>query len=370
MDKDFFEIQIKEQLTQMKAPVPEGSWEAIKAQIPSSGAPVPGSESISSFSFGVGIAAGTLLLTSLGVYSELKDVEVNQQSLVQDSIVEESKVDENTTVDNTGTIDYIDAEQVSENQVEQVSSETEFQLDENQSGESFSEVYTDESEAERRDNENLSELPITPIARIDSNGLSTDNSPGNSGERAPVRSDNPTESVTNADDFKAEIVTSVQEGYAPLVVKLHNAADSGESNWQIDGNTSKGSIVETTFKEPGTYDVYLSVYDDGGNLQAEDQIQITVKEGSDIKLPNIFTPNGDGLNDTYRIGYAKNIEDFFIQITDETGRVVYSSSDISEEWDYNQSNGVESRRYTVQYRAIGIDGKVHTDQFPLIIVRD
>jgi len=369
VDKDLFEIQLKEQLTQMKAPVPEGSWAAIKSQISTPGAYVPGS-GVSTVSFGVGIAAGAIILTSLGVYSELKDNQLNEPNIVEKPLVEESSLNEVETDPSTDVINYQEAEKVSQNQDDEVSSKNELPFEENEMENPAVEILVDENISAQEKADEVPEFSITPMTKIDSNGLSTDNSSVDSEERAPVTSIPTTEPAAATETIEAEIVTSVHEGFAPLSVKMDNVVNIGESVWQIDDRTYRGSMVETVFEEPGTYNVYLMVYDDDGNLKAEDQTKILVKEGSDIKLPNIFTPNGDGLNDTYRIGYAKNINELFIRITDQAGRVVYSSNDISEEWIYDQGVGSENTRYTVQYRAIGVDGKVHTDQFPLIIVTD
>ena len=52
-------------------------------------------------------------------------------------------------------------------------------------------------------------------------------------------------------------------------------------------------------------------------------------------IPNAFTPNGDGLNDYFRIlGLPpENITQFNIQIFNRWGQVVFSSKDILEGWD-------------------------------------
>ncbi len=52
-------------------------------------------------------------------------------------------------------------------------------------------------------------------------------------------------------------------------------------------------------------------------------------------IPNAFTPNGDGLNDVFRIlGLpAENITRYNFQVFDRWGEVVFSTSDIMEGWD-------------------------------------
>ncbi len=52
-------------------------------------------------------------------------------------------------------------------------------------------------------------------------------------------------------------------------------------------------------------------------------------------IPNVFTPNGDGLNDFFRmVGLPpENVTQFNMQIFNRWGQVVYSSIDIREGWD-------------------------------------
>jgi gliding motility-associated-like protein len=370
VSKDLFEIKIKEQLSNAKATVPKGAWEAIKSQVPTAGAATVSTGSIGSFGFGFGMATGVAILASLGVYSELKEEGSIEQKSVETARVEMNESLETKTEERTDVIDFNEAEKSVEVEEQNSSPNQANGLEESITAQSTDIASPSEENSDKPVSQNTPEVALTPANTIDSSELAEMNDVTATDDRDPVMAQSGTPSVEVSEDFKAEIMTTSREGYAPLTLKLHNSGNSGESVWDIDGKTSKGNIVETTFDEAGTYNVYLTVYDEEGNIQAEDQIEIWVKEGSDIKLPNIFTPNGDGLNDTYRIGYAKNIKDFYIQISDETGRVVYTSTDTAKEWVYDQNPGTNNRRYTVQYRAIGEDGKVHTDQFPLIIVTD
>ena len=50
-----------------------------------------------------------------------------------------------------------------------------------------------------------------------------------------------------------------------------------------------------------------------------------------LNVPNAFTPNGDGINDEFRVAY-RSIESFYICIYDQWGRRVYESEDITQGW--------------------------------------
>ena len=53
-----------------------------------------------------------------------------------------------------------------------------------------------------------------------------------------------------------------------------------------------------------------------------------------IYIPNAFSPDGDGLNDEFKvIGNSDNISTFHMYIYDRWGTLVFESSDISAGWD-------------------------------------
>lgn len=52
-----------------------------------------------------------------------------------------------------------------------------------------------------------------------------------------------------------------------------------------------------------------------------------------IKLPNAFTPDGNGLNDEFRVVSNNDVVDFSMWIYNRQGVIVYQSKDIFEGWD-------------------------------------
>jgi gliding motility-associated-like protein len=78
------------------------------------------------------------------------------------------------------------------------------------------------------------------------------------------------------------------------------------------------------------------------------ELNIFVKPPIDGKidslLPNIFTPNGDGLNDFFQIStehLSTCLDNFNIQIFDRWGVLIFSSNDFHFKWDGNAKTGKE-----------------------------
>ncbi len=112
-------------------------------------------------------------------------------------------------------------------------------------------------------------------------------------------------------------------------------AGSGYQNylWQ-DGTTNQTIHV----MQAGTYSVIVNNF---GCIATD---TIIVKPCIDVEVPNVFTPNGDGINDEF---YAKgNFLDYFnMKIFNRWGNIVFESSDISGKWD-GKINGKEASEGT------------------------
>lgn len=76
-----------------------------------------------------------------------------------------------------------------------------------------------------------------------------------------------------------------------------------------------------------------------------------------IEIPNVFTPNGDGSNETFRINQM-GIDNFLIKIYNRWGNVVFESTDMDFEWDGTNSNGkLPTATYYYTIEATYVDGE-------------
>ncbi len=88
-----------------------------------------------------------------------------------------------------------------------------------------------------------------------------------------------------------------------------------------------------TFEEIGTYNITLTVsniFSGCSNIKEID----TPLEVIEIKLeaPNVFTPNGDGINDEFVVVY-RSIKSFKMVIVNRWGRKVFTTTNPAEGWD-------------------------------------
>ena len=113
--------------------------------------------------------------------------------------------------------------------------------------------------------------------------------------------------------------------------------------WEFDGydNTFTSASPKVAFTTEGQGNAMLTVTNDQGcDTTFHDDINVLPVK---LKIPNIFTPNGDGINDYFEIGYGdegKPINDlkvYFLStklvIFNRWGRIVYESTDYKNDWD-------------------------------------
>jgi len=73
-------------------------------------------------------------------------------------------------------------------------------------------------------------------------------------------------------------------------------------------------------------------------------------DSSDIYLPTAFTPNGDGINDLYRIVgrnlFPTSFSSFLLTVYDTTGKLIFRSVDASVPWEgIDSTTGKVSTKY-------------------------
>ncbi len=111
-----------------------------------------------------------------------------------------------------------------------------------------------------------------------------------------------------------------------------NATNPLAENYLWSNNATDSSITVTT---PGIYSVAVSNFCG----TATDDVFIDFRDCADmIFVPNIFTPNGDGLNDVLRAKAYFRIDSFELRIYDRWGRHVFASNDILRGWNGTISN--------------------------------
>ena len=164
----------------------------------------------------------------------------------------------------------------------------------------------------------------------------------------------------------AYIVANPVVGNAPLTVNFLNNGYAKSVTWNFgEGSSDKQPQTSHTFETPGVYEVILIATDEN-NITFTDRIRIEVKadEGENLssvaEIQNVFTPNGDGYNDVFKVN-GTNLASLNGEIYHVSGKRVFRWSDPEDGWDGKLTRGINAEEDTYFYiiEATGKDGKVY-----------
>lgn len=138
---------------------------------------------------------------------------------------------------------------------------------------------------------------------------------------------------------KASFTATPEGGEAKLDVEFENTTTwATERDWYFGDNSNNELIVDTDtishkYIEKGDYEVILIVTNDTGCKDTDTiTIKITVEPSKLDKVPNMFSPNGDGINEVYKFteDNLKGMKTFSLRIYNRWGQKVYETDDMEE----------------------------------------
>ncbi|MDB5135731.1 MAG: hypothetical protein JWP37_2334 [Mucilaginibacter sp.] len=123
------------------------------------------------------------------------------------------------------------------------------------------------------------------------------------------------------------------------VLNIPNAGVCLQSNKTVTLTAPSGLTTYTWNGQRGT-DTYVAYHPqtvsltvtDANGCQATQDIQVT-DECPSITIPNAFTPNGDGINDTWKIAGLEYDQTATVKIYSRYGESVYQSRGYTKNWD-------------------------------------
>ncbi|MGZ3865696.1 MAG: T9SS type B sorting domain-containing protein, partial [Bacteroidia bacterium] len=169
----------------------------------------------------------------------------------------------------------------------------------------------------------------------------------------------------------ASISPSSTQGQAPVSVNFGNGTTGAVAyNWDFGNGT--GSVFQSptvTYNTPGTYTVVMTA-SNGPMCFDRDTAIVIVDAATSIVIPNIFSPNGDGINDNFGI-ISTGIKTLNCDIFNRWGTKITSLTAPNQLWDGKTTSGNDATEGTYYYMltAKGYDGKDYSYQGPLTLVK-
>jgi gliding motility-associated-like protein len=163
-------------------------------------------------------------------------------------------------------------------------------------------------------------------------------------------------------------------GSVPLSVVFTNNSTAPVGSTYIwsfgDGSPdSTGLNTSHTYTAVGTYTASL-VIQNGSCSSNTATATIIAEIPTTMIIPNIFSPNGDGINDEFFI-INTGMTSLNCEIFSRWGQLLYTITAPNQSWDGNVPNGDKAPEGTYMYilQAQGLDGKTYKQQGTLMLVR-
>jgi gliding motility-associated-like protein len=106
--------------------------------------------------------------------------------------------------------------------------------------------------------------------------------------------------------------------------------------WSPSIYLSSKDSLQPVIVRPKNDQVYTLMVTGRGNCISRDEMNMKVVTLP--KPPNTFTPNGDGINDTWEIQYLDQYPDCQVEVYTSSGQIIYRSTGYPRAWD-GKSNG-------------------------------
>ncbi len=160
-------------------------------------------------------------------------------------------------------------------------------------------------------------------------------------------------------------------GTMPLAVTFTNTSTNATTYlWNFgDGTTSTLENPVHVFDSVGVYPVVLYVSYNGNCIDSS-EIIVVVYPGYSVIIPNVFTPNDDGVNDIFTIN-TTGVSELNVYIYDRWGLKIYEWHTVEGGWDGHMANGVKASDGTYFY-ILDLkdgDGKLFDDKGSFMIIR-
>ena len=157
--------------------------------------------------------------------------------------------------------------------------------------------------------------------------------------------------ATTSDDYSGALEVAFYSNPTPSLYPIFFRWSIYKASQLI--TTRNDQDIRYSFAEPGSYRVVCRVNSATCSLDSS-EMKVNISE-SYLRVPNVFTPNGDGKNDEFRVAY-RSLREFHCWVYNRWGKLVYQWSDPAKGWDgtINGRPAAEGAYFYV-IRAIGTD---------------
>lgn len=168
-------------------------------------------------------------------------------------------------------------------------------------------------------------------------------------------------------------------GSAPVDIAFRAWVSDGviHNEWQMSRDPGFSAVefrfnqqdLDFTFRDEGTWFVRFIGSDADGSCSMVSDVYTVNIGSSELRIPNAFSPNGDGVNDEWRVAY-RSLSEFDCRIFDRYGNQIFRFTNPNEGWDGKRGGKtVAPGVYYYVITAKGTDGKEYKKSGDINIIR-
>jgi len=162
----------------------------------------------------------------------------------------------------------------------------------------------------------------------------------------------------------ANFSVSPQSGAVPLTVTIANTSQNATNyEWFLENVSQGSSFTTSTFGVSGNYEIMLVAWQNNQSCADTAYQTVIVFDSLVVTLPNVFTPNFDGVNDFFTLSANQNVT-YELVILNRWGNEVFAENSnlmagvLKNVWGGNALNEVTDGVYFVKLRLVTEVGEI------------
>jgi len=171
------------------------------------------------------------------------------------------------------------------------------------------------------------------------------------------------------------ISSNVNSGVPPLEVIFQNTSVNATNYVWTFGNGTGATTNQTDaqtviYEDEGLYTVTLIASNSACSNQVSIDINVIVSLPAIVEAPNVFSPNGDNVNDVFFLKMT-NIAKISVQLFNRWGELVHEMYELTDVWAGETTSGLELNDgvYFYKYEATGLDNGIITGHGHVTLIR-
>lgn len=149
-----------------------------------------------------------------------------------------------------------------------------------------------------------------------------------------------------------------------VTLTVTNVPDGLNVNYEWSGNlepsTGTGPTLVVTVPPPGQgapdnlrYNVIVTTVE--GDCEFPTRVIVPI-EVSRFEIPELVTPNGDNVNDEFRVYYGGQVTDYTMTVFNRWGQQIFSSTDVDQAWDGTKNGAPQNTDIYLYFTKFRING--------------